>query len=76
MWKRDLSVGKVATFYLVFASFSPPPPPPPPFRCLQGQCWTKFKCFVCVTVDHCCSVILYKTKVFVDIIVLLYSNIE
>lgn len=28
MWKRDLSVGKVATFYLVFASFSSPPPAP------------------------------------------------
>ena len=40
MWKRDLSVGKVATFYLVFASFSTPPPPPTPsaaFKVNVGQ---------------------------------------
>lgn len=39
MWKRDLSVGKAATFYLVFASFSPPPPPSPSaaFKVNVGQ---------------------------------------
>lgn len=37
MWKRDLSVGKVATFYLVFASFSPPLPPSAAFKVNVGQ---------------------------------------
>ena len=55
MWKRDLSVGKVATFYLVFASFSPRPPPFPSaaFKVNVGQNLS----VLCVTV-----VLLYCTK--------------
>ena len=53
MWKRDLSIGKVATFYLVFASFSPPLPPSAAFKVNVGQNLS----VLCVTV-----VLLYCTK--------------